>query len=378
MVAPCALTFRLLRLQAMQRIAPSIERFLEKHTGSITCLTSSKRYNHQNPHPSGDGVLTCITVHAEFRNCGIFGPSGPFLTEVYPRYRFLRRRLAEYLADEGQLANMPGEFSVSLVPMAAQNSRLGKALLRDIEASRGSSILPIEELANHSKYYRALADRYKIEHCLLTTKNTVVGPDAGILITACAAAQTFPDRVRVIEFGTGAATTPLALSGLEKLDSYLGNDFSPKVTNFFKTAVEPRLVRSRIECKFFPGSCFGVEISGRADLIIVGVFYQAQLDLVKCKGAAISAALADGGVLLIQSSKPENPFITSLLMDDPARHATWPWYEETFYLRKYFKKVIEANVNDETMLIATNDSDRLDRIIEILNRETIYTDIVDN
>jgi hypothetical protein len=355
----------------MHRIAEVIERFLTKHSGRITHLANSKRYNHQNPCPPGDGLLSCVTVHAEFANSGILGSSGSFLTEVYPRYRFLRRRLSAFLADEGLLVNVPrSTLAVSLVPTAAHDSRLGEALPQDPESSRGASILPIGKLTRQSTYYRQLANQYKIEHCLLTNKNTVVGPDAGILTTVCTAAQTFDGPIRVIEFGTGAGTTPLTLSSLDKLGSYLGNDFSPEVIEFFDTTVRPRLVGAGIDCQLAAGSCFELDISTPADLIVVGVFYQAQPDLLKLKGRAIGAALAGDGVLIIQSSKPESPFVTELLMDDPARHAAWPWYAREFSLREYFRHTAKVDVHDETMLIASNDGARLDRLATLLRQES--------
>ncbi|MFZ0774215.1 MAG: class I SAM-dependent methyltransferase [Candidatus Sulfotelmatobacter sp.] len=289
------------------------------------------------------------------------------MTEIYPRYRFLRRRLAEFLDQEGLPANVPhSTLAVSLVPAPAPNSRIGEALPTDPESSRGAAILPIEELTQRSEYYRRLASHYRIEHCLLTNKDTVVGPDAGILTTACAAAQTFPGRIRVIEFGTGAGTTAVALASLEKLACYLGNDFSPEVNEFFGTTVRPRLTLEGIDCEFVAGSCFALEFSTRADLIIVGVFYQAQPELLKLKGRAMGACLSGHGVLVIQSSKPENQFITELLMDDPARHAGWPWYDKAFSIAQYFRHVAKLDVYDETMLIASDNAARVDNVAAML------------
>jgi len=354
----------------MRDITGAIERFLARYSGTVTDVATSTRYNHQNPCPPGDGLLTCITVRAEFGNSGIFGASGPFLTEVYPRYRFLRRRLAEFLADEGLPANVPrSTLAVSLVPTAAQDSKVGEALPKDPESSRGASIRPIEELTNQSEYYGRLARQYSIEHCLLTNKNTVVGPDAGILTTACAAAQTFDGSMRVIEFGTGAGTTPLALSRLNKLSFYVGNDFSPEVSSFFGTTVRPRLISAGIGCDFVAGPCFALEIAPRADLIIVGVFYQAQPDLLKIRGRAIGAALAGHGVLIVQSGKPENPFITELLTEDPKRHGAWPWYDKGFCIRGYVRQLGKVDVHDETMLIASDDAAHVDRLVAIFQPE---------
>ena len=354
----------------MQRLESAIDQFLARHSGTVTDISTSTRYNHQSPSPPGDGLLTCITVRAKFSNSGIFGSSGPFFTEVYPRLRFLRRRLAEFLTAEKLPASAPGStVAVSLVPSAAESSHVGAALPKAAETSRGASILAIEELTQRSEYYRRLADRYWIEHCLLTNKGTVVGPDAGILTTACTAAQTFENRIRVIELGTGAGTTALALAKLGKLASYFGNDFSPEIIEFFEKSIRPRLAQDGIDCGFVAGSCHTVDFQTRADLFIIGVFYQAQPDLLKLRGASISAALAGNGVLVVQSSKPENLFITELLMDDPKLHARWPWYEKGFSIREWIRHVSKVDVQDETMLIASDDPARVDRLAALLQTE---------
>jgi hypothetical protein len=356
----------------MKPIVDEIERFLALHAGIVKNVTTLTRYNHQHACPPGDGLLTCITVYAEFVNSAIFGSRGPFLSEVYPRYRFLRRRLTEFLVDEELLLKGPDStLTVSVVPTASTDSKLGPTLPLDTSSSRGALILPIDELTKRSRYYLQLANLYDIEYCLLTNKKTVVGPDAGILTTACVAAQTFKNKIRVIEFGTGAGTTPLILSRLKKLGAYMGNDFSPEVVDFFNMTIRPGLTRAGIDCRLHHGSCFELTIEDPVDLIIVGVFYQAQPDFVKFKGRAVSAALGENGVLIIQSGKPENPFVTNLLTEDPDRHAAWPWYGEEYYLNHYFRYVAKTDVHDETMLIASNNSARIEHIDALLQQERL-------
>lgn len=354
----------------MQRIAAAAEQFLAEHSGSLTDISASRRYNHQNPRPPGDGFLNCITVRAKFANRGIFGSSGPFLSEVYPRYRYLRRRLAEHLMHEPLPAHLSeSTVAISLVPSVADKTYDGDALPKDSEPTRGASILDIHTLTRHSEYYRRLAGRFAIEHCLLTNKGTVVGPDAGILTTAFAAAGIFEGAIRVIELGTGAGTTASLLAERGKLASYFGNDFSPEVSRFFETVVRPRLASAGIGGNFLAGPCYGMDFATPADLIIVGVFYQAQPDLLKCKGQAMAASLAGGGVLMVQSSKPENPFITELMLDDSERHAAWPWYEEGFSIRKHIPYAGRVDVADETMLIASDDPARVGQLTNVLRAD---------
>ena len=349
-------------------LTSAVQSFLAEYSGTVQDISISKRPNHQDPCPPGDGLLTCVTVRAEFRNRGIFGSNGPFLSEVYPRYPFLRRKLASFLNEKGLLDNVSGPpLAVSLVPVANSKGEVGDALPKDPGDSRGAVIMPIEQLTNRSEYYRHIAQEYNVKHCLLTNNDTVIGPDAGILTAACTAARIFDGRMRVIEFGTGVGTTLMALLCIDKLSSYAGNDFSPEIARFFETTIQPRLRSDGISSHFVHGECSALEPFTQADLIIVGIFYQAQPDLFRERGRSICEALSADGALIIQSGKAENRFITDLLTEYPTSDAAWPWYDNKFFIGKYIRYVAKADVHDETMVIASHDPVYVDRIIADLN-----------
>jgi hypothetical protein len=344
-------------------IAELLPDFFRRYDGTVESIGITARANHQHARPPGDGMLTCVTVDVALRNHGLFGTTGPFLDEVFPRYRFLTTELARFLADRGVSPGSEGGLSVAVVPRPERHGYVGNALPKIDRPSRGVLAPQIDELARYSEYYRALAARYGIEYGLITNNGTVIGPDGGIVATAAAVADAFDRPLAVVELGAGAGSTATALLRLGKLRSYRGRDFSPEVASFFASRIQPDLAAAGVPAELVVGPCESFALRPReADLLVVGVYYEAQPDLVLRRGEAIRAALSTGGVLAIQSGKPESPFVTQLLADADTPHKGWPWYRPGFCVCALFRHLELLVVEDETMLLASNDADRLAQV----------------
>lgn len=352
----------------MSEIDDLIHDFFALHGGQVEEIRTLRRANHQHPSPPGDGMLTCTSARIRMNDSAILGTGGPFLTEVFPRYRSLSHGLAGFLTERGVVVNSPrSTLAVHVLPYPAQDACPRRALPRRTRPSRGAHAPSVTDLARRSAYYRRLADRYRVEHCVVTNNGTVVGPDGGILGSACAVAELFERPIRVAELGTGAGTTATALLAREKLASYCGNDFSPEMAAFFRSSVQPKLERAGVDVSFTFGPCEDLDLAHRVDLFVLGVYYEAQPDLVAARGEAIAAKLRGGGVLAAQSGKPENPFVTELLRDPDGPHRRWPWYDPATCLVSYFPYVTECTVEDETMLIACDDRGVLGELAEVLD-----------
>ena len=331
---------------------------------------TTTRWNHQHPSPPGDGLLTCVTARVAIDNVGIFGTAVPFLTEVFPRYRYLLAKLTKFLADHGIIANVPeSTLTVTMVPSPSENIHLGNALPKLERPSRGASVMSVEHLAHQSVYYRKLAARYFIEHCLITNNGTVVGPDAGIISTVCGAVKASEGGIRVIEFGTVTGTTAAALAKLGKLKYYSGNDFSPEMANFF---LVQRFAQDLLRLRFLVTTRrvvlrFRIHVDIGPDYC--RRYYEAQPDLFCWKGKNISASLASEGIVAVQSGKPENSFITELLSETNTGHAKWPWYQRGFCMKEYVKGVVRVNVYGETMLLGSDNITATDGLAKLLAQE---------
>ena len=345
-------------------IADLLPDFFRRYDATVESVETSTRANHQHDLPPGDGTLTCVTVEVAVQNHGLFGTNGPFLDEVFPRYRFLVNALTTFLNSRGLSVGSAKEgVSVAVVPRPARGGYVGAALPKLLRPSRGVLAPEIGELARHSEYYRALAVRYGVQYGLITNNGTVIGPDGGIVATACAVADSGDRSLAVVELGTGAGSTATALLCRGKLKSYRGSDFSPEVASFFASRIEPTLAAAGVPTELFVGSSDSFAFrDGEADLLVVGVYYEAQPDLLCRCGERIRTALTAGGVLAIQSGKPENPFVTELLADADTPHRSWPWYRAAFCLRVLFRHVEMHVVEDETMLLASMDRNRLAQV----------------
>jgi hypothetical protein len=351
----------------MEKIYKLIEEFFQNKFGTVIDVSTLSRPNHQRESPPGDGFLTCFTVQVIIDNISIFGVGSSFLADVYPRYRTLYAMLNEFLAERGYKVNSSDStISVSIVPYPNPHGKQGIPLAKLERPNRGKYILSVNELAQKSAYYKKLTEKYDIEYGVLTTNGTVVGPDGGIIAASCMIAETFGDKIKVIELGTGAGTTATALLANNKISHYYGNDFSPEITNVFNSTIRPKLEKAGVMVSFKSCSCFDIELKIRADLFVVGVYYQAQPDLFEKLGKLISECVGNSGVLLVQSGKPENPFITQLLYDTRSNHQFWPWYSQNFSLKKYFKYISEQILEDETMLIASNNFEKFYHILKVL------------
>ncbi|MGE5329311.1 MAG: hypothetical protein ACM3KR_07380 [Deltaproteobacteria bacterium] len=349
----------------MNQIIDNITAFFKNsNLGQILKTEKIKRPNFEKKAPPGDGNIICYTVHVLINNKNIFGEKGSFLNDVFPRYKRLCAMLADYLNDTGIIVNTSeSQISVNIIPYPNPQGTAAEPLQPLERYSRGMFVIPIDELKK-SEYYNSIHENYKVEYGVMTNNGTVIGPDGGILASANIITNILEKQVEVVELGTGAAATPWSLMKASKLKIYSGNDFSPEMESFFKNEIVPRLDECRIENTFFRGTCYEAPLVEKADILIVGVYYEGQPDLFALRGNEICKCLGDDGFLIIQSGMLENPFVTQLLFEENSDHKFWPWYKEEFCVKKYFKYLSEQVMESETMLIATNDLENFRRFKE--------------
>src|SRR6266480_5905700 len=118
-------------------IAELLPDFFRGYQGTVESIGITARANHQHARPPGDGMLSCVTVDVALRNHGLFGTTGPFLDEVFPRYRFLTTELAKYLADRGVSLGPERGLSVAFVPRPEHRGYVGNAVPKLDRPSRG-------------------------------------------------------------------------------------------------------------------------------------------------------------------------------------------------------------------------------------------------
>lgn len=359
----------------MKDIKASIKEFFNKDLGTVLEISQLTRPNFERLKPIGDGNLNCYSVHVMLDNLCIFGEQGLFLDNVFPRYQYLCNELSTYLNTNGFSVNNPkSTISVSIIPYPNPNGHKGKALPIYEHYSRGQNILTIEELGKYSTYYKELGEDYKIKYGVMTTNETVIGPDGGLIASACAVADTFDYPISVLELGTGSGTTPYALMLRNQIKSYDGNDFSPEMSKFFETEIQPKLTESNVTSTLIEGSCFDYDISTNVDLFSLGVYYEGQPDMFATKGEDISNCLNNGGVLIIQSGMLENTFINQLLFNIRTTNVYWPWYNKHYCVKNHFKYVSQQVVEDEIIIMASNN---YEKFLQVLKRMSNTFDIKD-
>jgi hypothetical protein len=355
----------------MNKIYENIQEFFNNNElGTILDISALTRPNFEQLSPPNNGVLQCLTVYLSLNNINIFGKNGSFLTEVFPRYKYLCKMLTDFLNEKGlNVNNEDSTVSVSIVPYPKRNGIDGEPLPILERHSRGQYILPISELTRYSKYYKELAGRFYIEYGVMTNNKTVIGPDGGLIASACMIADTFGgNSLDVAELGTGAGTTPMALLHKNKLKSYYGNDFSPEIAEFFKEKIQPRIKEAGIKASLEIGSCFDINLDVKADLFLVGVYYEGQPEVFSQMGDNIAKSLGSTGVVLIQSGMVENSFINQLLFETRTNHQLWPWYNEDFCIKKRFKYISQQIVEDEIILLGSNNLERFNSALTTLSK----------
>jgi len=348
--------------------------FFKKYRGDVIGVNSHIRQNFEQTPPPGDGFLLCHTVYVVFRNLGLLGLKGDFLSEVHPRLKYLSDALKKYLNDMNfNVNNKESTEHITIVPIPDPQSEISSSLPKIEHKSRGKYIIPIHELVKHSKYYKQLFEKYNVEFGVITSNGTTVGPDGGLLGAACAVASTFSAPIKVMEVGSGSGTTPLVLLEKGYLSRYYGNDFSQEMINFLQEKAQPRLSENGIESSFYCGPSIDMKIETSIDLLSVGIYYEAQPDFFLKKGKDIAAALGDSGVLIAQTGMIENPFITDLVYNLESYHRSWPWYSERVCLKSYFNNIAEVIVEEETIIVATNN---LARFNMILSNLSLHSEVV--
>lgn len=352
----------------MVNILNEIENFFLNGIGRVIYISSLTRLNHQRRNPPGDCRLICITVHIIVNN-KIFDNGNNFLLDIFPKYRFLCNLLTEYLNKKGfEVNSLNSNISISIIPYP--NPLLKNKIIKNKldRPSKGKFIFPIDEIAKTNRYYKGISKKYRIEFGVLSSNDTIIGPDLGIIETSHLVAETFPTKIKVVEIGSGAGSTPLSLLPLGKISYYFGNDYSPEMEKFFFETVHPKLLNSGISVKYVNCHCINLDIPIKADLFILGVYYEAQLDFIKKNGHGIVKSLGNSGVLIIQSGKPENAFITQLLYGENSNQKYWPWFKDEYKIINYFKYISEFIVCDETMLICTNNFVKFIDILKRMNK----------
>lgn len=343
-----------------------IREFFLRYDGTVLSIQESTRDNFERFPPPGNGILHCFTIHVVFHNTGIFGKSGDFLYEVFPRFTFLHSQLADYLSKRGTVVTgKNAQLAVAIMPYADPHGSVNQSLPLSTRQSRAQTIIPSNILARKNRYYASLMKRYGPFVGIGTNNGTVIGPDGGLIATACKVAATFPNKIRVLEFGSGGGSTALALARENKLALYIGNDFSKEMVEYFDRKVTSQLKDRGIQSSIFFGSCFEMPLRTKVDLISVGVYYQAQPSLFEKRARELVHCLNTSGVLIAQTGMIEDQFITRLLRDTIPNSNDWPWYNEKYSLNRYFRYVAEYIMEQEIILIATNNRNKFYHITKL-------------
>ena len=72
-------------------------------------------------------------------------------------------------------------------------------------------------------------------------------------------------------------------------------------------------------------------------------------------------------MLIIQSGLPENRMFNDLLISD--QRIGWPWYDENANLRKHFKCICQVNIENEIVLIASNNQCDFVKVINDIGKD---------
>lgn len=345
-----------------------LDQFFQVYSGTVIGVEETIRDNFERIPAPGDGRLRALTVHVLLQNLGLFGGADDYLTGIHPRMTELGSLLAKHLELGGYRVSGPeATQSVAIAPHADPAGYLGAALAPSLRPSRGYVIIPPDRLTALSPYYLRLLTAHGPMCGVVTNNGTVIGPDGGLVAAACLIADQAPGRIRLVELGTGAGSTPLALARRGRLNSYVGSDFSPEMVEHFRQTVQPELAAGHVPCRI--ELCSGqAACLPAADLLSIGVYYQAQPSLMAARGSEMATCLGESGVLIAQSGMMEDRLVTSLLTETTTRHAAWPWYHGEFRLNQYFRYVAEYVIEQETILVATNSAGRFRALGEVCGR----------
>ena len=352
-----------------------LDRFFDEYDASLLGTRTVSRDNFERLPAPGDGKLRAISAHVLCHNLDLFGTSGDYLDEIHPRIGTLGERLAAHLAAQGLQLSGPGaETSITIHPHPDPTGQHGSPLPRSGRQSWGQRLIPADELAANSHYYAELIRTYGPLCGVVTNNGTVIGPDGGLIAATCAVATTWPEPVRLLELGAGAASTAFALARRGLLASYRANDFSPDMVAHFEREVAVELAAAGVPASMSAGSCFDTPLD-QTDLLDVGVYYQAQPALIARRGKEMADCLGSDGVLLIQSGMLEDSFVTDLLTGCVyPENGGWPWFDEQWHLNRYFRYVGRAEFAQETILYATNSRERYLSVTRAFPRDTSFRD----
>jgi hypothetical protein len=346
-----------------------LREFFADYNASLLGIQEQKRDNFERFPAPGDGILRCFTVSILCHNIGIFGRTRTYLEGAYPRLAMLHQKLAEWFRERGvNISGAQAEISFTIIPYPDPKGTFEGELEALERYSKGQTIIAGSILAEKSAYYAHLIQKYGDCVGVVTNNGTVIGPDGGLLTAASGVAATYQEKIRVVELGSGGGSSALVLARQQKLQSYHGNDFSAEMVEHFQNNVVPYLDARQIESSIFQGSCFDFPLKGPADLILVGVYYQAQPSLFAACGHELIQCLDTSGVVIIQSGMLEDTFTTQLL-SGVVQSMSWPWYQEGYHLSTYFHYIAEYIVEQETVLIATNDATKFQQVSAALAQD---------
>jgi SAM-dependent methyltransferase len=334
--------------------------FFAEHSGRLLEVQRTCRRNSQAQSSGMGDSFHGVTAHVRFDNLALFGIEGDFLSEIYPRVRHLTSRLRERLNESG----LPDIISAAAVmPYPNPLGRCGNTLPKEAHHSHGETIEPIAEVAEHNDHWRRVMERYDAEYVCITNNGTAVGPDISLLAAGHAIANTSDAPLRVYEFGSGTGTLATMLDRRGMLASYAGVDFGQEMVDHFMTRVSPSLSPSAGQGTVVYGSCMDAELPRQVDLMCVAVYYQAQPPLIKDRGREMARALGSSGILMAQTGMLEDPLVTALLCDAEGQVAHWPWYDPAFSLRTWFRCVEQVVIEEQVVVLASNDEQRLQAVV---------------
>lgn len=311
----------------------------------VTKVNIVKRDNFEK-EDARDTEIIFLTYYCITDNRMLLGSGGNVFKEVYPR---LKKIKADLLSDTVQVEGIGYEFIIDLNDKCYDGECYEKATIN----SYGDTLIKMDELMKNNSYYEKLGKEFSILYGVKTNNGTVIGPDAGLIYGAKYIGQAMKAKsIRMAEIGAGTCSTPLSLSEYKKIDYYYGVDFSNKMKEQYENIFKKHLKNINIESHFVIGDAQKCELPENIDLLVVGIYYEAQYDFIVNRGADIKKAMTEDGFLMLQSGLPENTMFSDLLVTN--EKDKWPWQKNGLNLRNYFSCIAQINFNDEIVTVATD------------------------
>ncbi len=312
--------------------------------------------------------IYCVNYYIAFSNANLFG-KGSFAEEIYPRYRKMRSDWRQELKKSGvEMTN----FALGFVPLLASedktranNFKYKKELIKPL----GTEIIKINN--NSPVYYQEMAKRFKVKFALKEANGFFIGPERGMMYVLEAINSARHKINCFIDIGAGTGELSAYVLRNCHPQKVIVNEISPKLKPHLKNYLGEINKNNSVKITFDFKSCEEISIPIKTDLISVGVFYGFQPSLLRNKISEITKSLGRDGVLLIQSAMPETLFSQHILLGDLNGVNNWPWYSKKFILTNYFSRVESFFIDNQFIILASQSSDLINKIMKKIDKKTI-------